>query len=212
MINVYEVSTDRMPEELLHRQIEAMGEIEAMSKGLGIRAYQWGGWAADLLTREATRQHYDLDYLCIVDDSTTLLQLDATLAKHGWSTKNEKGALIADRRGVESGFIPVTREGDTIRWAPTDRPGIIVFPGDWLPNETIPFQGITTRAADIRLSYALKILPYRYNPNLKSREKDTHDIERMERILSGFAKTDPAYNPEIFLEQMSLTPSVVGGN
>lgn len=200
--------TETIPKEKFKQQIEAMGEIERIAVGLGITAYQWGGWAADLVKGEPTREHSDLDYLCLVDRPEAINDLENALIEAGWTTKVASGVLVADKGRAESGFIMAKRQGDEIALERKGSVGQIRFPAEWLPVEPVTFQGVTTHVADIRFSYAMKWLPYKYVENLRWREKDKRDIQQMETILAEMAKSDPTHEPDAVRERVVADPSI----
>jgi len=189
------------------KQIEEMGNLEAVFEQSGTVGWQWGGWIPDIVKGELVRPHGDLDYLYLVREPADTERLGGVLDQHGWVTKLEKGALVAHKGIVESGFIPVTREGDVIIWKPKDRHGTIIFPASWLPAEQIEFLGVETHVADIRFSYAMKML----SPEHSRRAKDVQDIEQMALLLKDISEVDANYDPNVFMSEIQVDPGVFSG-
>jgi hypothetical protein len=205
--------TDEASKTVVEQQIEQMGELDRLFDANGIEAWVWGGWAPDIARGEVIREdHGDIDYLFIENEGTAEL-LKGALADNEWELSEQSGAIIAHKGEVEAGgFIGVQREGDVIVWSPKDREGTITFPVEWLPGGKVSFGGQEFRAADIRLSYAMKVLPNRTNPKSSLRPKDEADIEILESLLLEMSENIPDYEPEYVLSRVNASPSVFGIN
>jgi len=171
------------------KHLEIMKDIYTVSTELGIKSYVWGGFAADILNGNLTREHGDLDLFTenLVQNKDILTQKYETL---GYEVKYlENFWMLQIYKGdIHAAFNSVRNVGGIAHWHHCGPHGTVFFPYEWLDKEPSMFYGSPVYTIGAELAYILKTNVKLLNPEWEAkglRDKDRADIETLERILSS---------------------------
>lgn len=171
-------------ESMNQEYLKMMEDIYHVSESVGLKSFIWGGFAADILQGEFTREHGDLD--CFTENlPENIEELRCQYEAQGYSVSymEEFWMLQIEKNGMHVSFNSVKNMGGIAHWYHIGPHGTVFFPYDWLDLKPRLFYGIPVYTIGEKLAYVLKTSARLMNPEWKTREKDHSDIALLERLL-----------------------------
>ncbi|MCI8691186.1 MAG: hypothetical protein HFH91_00285 [Lachnospiraceae bacterium] len=169
--------------------LKIMEDIYHVSERSGLRSFIWGGFVADILQGEFTREHGDLD--CFTEnlaENRELLQRQYEELGYSVSYMEEFWMLRIEKNGKHASFNSVRNIDGIAHWYHIGPHGTVYFPYDWLDRTPRRFYGIPVYTIGEKMAYTLKTSARLLNPKWETREKDHLDIAILERLLDGKAE------------------------
>ena len=122
------------------KYLDMMKDIYAVSTGLGLKTFVWGGFAVDILYGKFTRQHGDLD--CFTENLVENIdELKSRYEALGYSVNylEDFWMLLIERGDVHAAFNSVRNVDGIAHWHHAGPHGTVFFPYDWLDKEPAVF-------------------------------------------------------------------------
>lgn len=167
--------------------LKMMKDIYHVSEMFGLRSFVWGGFVADIIQGEFTREHGDLD--CFTEylaENWEILQRQYEALGYSVSYMEEFWMLRIEKSGIHASFNSVRNIDGIAHWYHIGPHGTVYFPYDWLDQNPRLFYETPVYTIGEKMAYVLKTSARLLNPEWKLRERDHLDITMLERLLDKY--------------------------
>jgi hypothetical protein len=172
---------------MLPAQMQIIGDIYAVSAGLGLKSYLWGGFAVDFLHGSITREHGDVDAFTenMVENIYAIKKKYEAL---GYEVKYHEDfwMLNIEKDGAHATFNTVKNICGIAHWYHAGPQGTVFFPYDWLDTEPRVLENSAAYTCGVKLLYALKAYPVLVRASWLARQKDAADLKILQDLLSRY--------------------------